>query len=256
MREHETLFLEKLKNEDMESLTKNGRKKELEEYCIKLGFNKSGSSKALASNLLFWYDSKTYKDRIAQWNLKLEIDMKPGLFHGETVRNKIGELWRKKIRPEVLLQNNYTCAICSHKVEPHDASFLDVHEVESYDFKNVVCDLIGLEPICKSCHAFHHWNKTRMISNKERLERLKLHFAKVNGVSVNVFDEYVRLRRVQFEVESNQETMQSIKDHANDLCKINDLFNQPVVRFKVSGEIPYKNEVIEKLKKKNLYFEY
>ena len=162
----------------------------------------------------------------------------------------------KKIRPEVLLQNNYTCAICSHKEEPHDASFLDVHEVESYDFINVVCDLIGLELICKSCHAFHHWNKTRMISNKEQLERLKLHFAKVNGVSVDVFDEYVRLRRVQFEVENNQETMQSIKEHANDLHKMNDFFNQPIVRFKVSGEIPYTNEVIEKLKKKNLYFEY
>ena len=101
MNEQELALLEIMKNETLSSLTKRGRKKELIDYCKKIGLDEKGNANELAFKLITWYDSKTYKERLEKWNLKLEIDMKPPLFHRATIRKNIGALWNKKIRPVI-----------------------------------------------------------------------------------------------------------------------------------------------------------
>lgn len=48
-------------------------------------------------------------------HFKLKIDAKPTMFHGKTVRSNLTQsLWLKKIRTQILIENNYSCVICKH----------------------------------------------------------------------------------------------------------------------------------------------
>jgi len=244
MTDNEKFLLEKLGNENIESLTKRGRKAELEKYCSWIGVPKSGSAKEKASRLLYWYDSKTYKDRLEKYeNLKLKIDVKPGLFHGKTVRKNISQnLWLKKIRLEILSRYDFKCSICGYKPVESERKQLHVHEIESYDIENVLCELKELELICRSCHSFHHIARTYSIATKAQMEELISHFTKINEIERDEYHEYFRLLQHAWRYESMERTDNKI----NSNVKYNP---HKKVRFKISFDIPYRDQVIDQLQK-------
>ncbi len=73
-------------------------------------------------------------------NLKLTIDWKPSAFHYKTVRKSITYTLWKKIRVQVLKDNNYTCSICGYTMQSQaELKKLHVHEVEEYVEKELLC---------------------------------------------------------------------------------------------------------------------
>jgi hypothetical protein len=250
MNNNELILLEKLKNENMESLTKRGRGTELEMYCSWIGRTKQRTVKEKARSLLYWYDSKTYKKRLKKYeNLNLRIELKPGFFHGKTVRGSISQhLWLRKIRPVILSEFNYKCSICSFEPAESDRKQLQVHEVEKYYLDNSICELLGLELICGSCHSFHHIGRTYGVSTSAKMKELINHFTKVNKVDEEDYHEYFKLLKCMW----RDESIKKLDERTySDILSNRD----KKVRFKISCDIPYKEEVINQLKKKDIYVE-
>ncbi|MCY9043080.1 hypothetical protein MOE48_17525, partial [Bacillus inaquosorum] len=168
-------------------------------------------------------------------HFKLKIDAKPTLFHGKTVRKNLTQtLWLKKIRPHILKENNYTCAICKHRPNEENYKELHVHEIEEYDFDNGVVKLIDLDLICENCHAFQHFKRTQLVLSPEQLDRLIIHFTKVNNCSIEEYKRYrKKLQRSVFEqnidrIISQQEGTRTKIEH---------------IRFAILGDIPFKDLV-------------
>lgn len=250
MTDTEKLLLEKLENENIESMTKRGRDAEIEMYCSWIGISKHGTTRDRASSLLDWYDSKTYKERLKKYeNLKLKMDLKPGVFYGKSVRRSISQyLWLKKIRPVILSQNNYKCNICGYIPQESKREQLQVQEMEEYDHENGICELQGLAVICGSCHSFYHIGITYGFSTKSKMEELINHFTKVNGIDKENYYEYFRLLQCLWRDESEKKLgvrNKSVLSHRG-----------MEVKFRISCSMPYKEEVIKQLKVKNLYVEH
>lgn len=125
---------------------------------------------------------------------------------------------------------------------------LHVHEVESYDLEKGICDLKGLELICNKCHSFHHIGRMYGVLNSVQTEDLISHFTKVNKIEKEDYYEYLRLLKLKWRnnVQEKFDKMMSNKEK---------YFAPEKVKFKISCDIPYKDEVISQLKKKNLYIE-
>ncbi|MCY8810649.1 hypothetical protein P8907_20540 [Bacillus atrophaeus] len=181
-------------------------------------------------------------------HFKLKIDAKPTMFHGKTVRKNLTQsLWLKKIRPQILKENNYTCVICKHQPNEENYKELHVHEIEEYDFDNGVVKLIGLDLICANCHAFQHFKRSQLVLSTEQLDRLIIHFTKVNDCSIEEYKRYrKKLQRSVFEqnidrIMFQQKSTRTKIDH---------------IRFAILGDIPFKDLVIERLKQKDVYYEY
>ncbi|KAF1274358.1 MULTISPECIES: hypothetical protein [Bacillus amyloliquefaciens group] len=82
------------------------------------------------------------------------------------------------------------------------------------------------------------------------MERLIEHFAKVNECEINDFKDYRRslLFRPQPEAETKKtKTNLSFQD-----IKAGNY----TVRYAIIGDIPFKDEVIDKLNKKGVYYQY
>lgn len=247
---NENKLIEILANENIETLIVRGRKGELEKYCEQLGLSKVGSSKTLANQLLTWYDSKTYQERLIPYEqLPLTISMKPSRFHRKTVRDSIGVLW-KKVRLEVLLRDNATCSVCGYKPNETELKNLQVHEEEVYYRDKSICELIGIKLVCSYCHDFYHIGRlytSKYITDELREIRIE-HFLKVNNLSRSQYAEYLRLFKLRNRFENDVYNLERIKN-------ISSIPLEPTtkVRFKVGPNIPLRNDVIRKLKEKDLY---
>ncbi|WP_338472609.1 hypothetical protein R4Z10_07675 [Niallia sp. XMNu-256] len=247
MTDNENILLKKLENENMETLIKRGRGAELEQYCSWIGKSIHGTAREKACSLLSWYDSKTYRERLKKYeNLKLKIDIKKGP-HGKTVRGSISQyLGLKKIRPVILSKFNYKCSICGFEPEESERKKLHVHEIEEYDFDTSICELKGLVLICSSCHSFHHLYRTYSIATEAQMDELISHFTRVNGIESEDYHEYFRLLRYSW----RNESMKSLDEMIN-RSVISD--REEKVTFRISFDMPYKEEVIKLLKEKDLY---
>lgn len=170
-------------------------------------------------------------------HFKLKIESKPVSFHGHTVRKNISQTLWKKVRQEALKENKYKCSICGFSPEEDSMKDLHVHEIESYDFQNGICELKGLNLICVKCHSFHHMRRTTMTATKEYMDELIQHFMEVNECDRLDYESYKMAIRLEMRKNS----------------KLNVKFEK--VRFKISGDIPYKQDIINVLKNKGLYAE-
>ncbi|MEC5219970.1 hypothetical protein [Bacillus atrophaeus] len=187
-------------------------------------------------------------------HFKLKIDAKPGMFHGKTVRKAIGQSLWYKIRDRLLKEEPPQCSICRFIPEHVETNKIHIHEQEEYDFENIVVKLTGLKLICANCHAFHHFGFTQMYSSKEKMQQLIEHFIKVNGCSINEFKEYERnlaFKRLPTNLEFSDKNNTVSKLSLQDM-----LTGNYTVKFAIIGDIPLKSDIIEKLNKKDLYFEY
>lgn len=169
----------------------------------------------------------------------LKIGAKPVVFHGKTVRVNVPQSLWTKIRKEVLANQNYECTICHFKPEETELKRLHVHEIERYDFENGICELEALNLICEKCHAFHHMGRTTATATEEYMEELIEHFLDVNDCEWLDYESY---------------KLSVIAETSRDRKNRKDL-SPDSIKFSVTGDIPYKKEVIAHLKKKDLYVE-
>ena len=172
-------------------------------------------------------------------NFKLKIDLKPSVYHGNTVRKNIpASLW-KKIRLEVLDHCNNTCQICGYSVnEKEELRKLHVHEIEEYNNGDFTVILKELSLICIDCHSLQHIGRSLAVFNKMQQERMKQHFINVNNCDEEDFKDYYRYVMERKMIEN---------------LNVVNLNDAKMIKFTVDGEIPYKADVISHLDKKGLY---
>ncbi|WIT26921.1 hypothetical protein [Bacillus phage SPbetaL1] len=193
--------------------------------------------------------------RIMADSFKLKIDVKPSMFHGKTVRKAIGQSLWYKIRDRLLEEDTPQCSICGFVPKQDETCKIHIHEQEEYDFDHIVVKLIGLNLICANCHAFHHFGFTQIYSSKEKMQQLIEHFIKVNGCSINEFEEYKR--SLSFKRLPTILDLYPKKNNTVSKLSLEDMLSGSyTVKFAIVGDIPLKSEVIEKLNKKGLYFQY
>lgn len=195
-------------------------------------------------------EGELWMDKYARF--KLKIDAKPSLFHKHTVRKVIGGALWGKIRKEVLRNREAICSICGYQPHIDQIHRLHVHEIEEYDFENIVVKLIDLDLICVNCHAFHHFGFTQLKANKEKMKELKQHFASVNKCTIEDFEEYRKSLMFKRKTEGQSKAVKincslSLQDISSGNYK---------VMYAIIGEIPFKEQVIERLKQKDVYYAY
>ncbi|WP_427071282.1 HNH endonuclease [Lysinibacillus fusiformis] len=180
-------------------------------------------------------------------NFKLKMDIKPGAYHGNTVRTNISQSLWKKIRSSVLEKNNYACTICGYQPPVEELKKLHVHEVEEYGEDELLCILKDLDLICINCHSMKHIGRTFSRLNNEQLNKLKLHFISVNNCSEDDYKEYLR----EFKFRKREAALEAIEDEVKMLEKNTVLDN--LVLYRIEGNIPFKEEVIKQLANRGLY---
>ncbi|MFE8061647.1 hypothetical protein [Priestia aryabhattai] len=176
-------------------------------------------------------------------HFKLKVDWKPDRFRGHSVKRNISQyLWSKKIRTQILIEREHVCRICGYEPDEANLRYLEMHEIERYDEANLVCNLEGIDLICKRCHAFHHLGFTFSRTTKEQFDELIQHFIKVNNCTEEDFRNHFKaVQDKKFQGILSLAEMKKIREDTR------------VVRYRVTGDIPYKDEVISQLKKKDLY---
>ncbi|WP_052658757.1 hypothetical protein [Bacillus thuringiensis] len=171
-------------------------------------------------------------------HFKLLPDWKPVMFHGHTIRSVVTRTLWNKIRQHTLETYNYTCCICEFKaVSIEEYKKLHVHEVEEYDFKNLVCHLKNLHLICATCHSFHHFQRTLRVLNKDQLINLEKHFMKVNNCEQGILRKCVLQRQNQ---------LKELNIYPSKHNKIT---------FTVDPKLPFYEEILKQLLKKNILFQ-
>jgi hypothetical protein len=182
---------------------------------------------------------------------KLLPSAKPPFFHGSTVRRNSQYLWSKKIRPAVLEQHEKKCSICGW-IPENDTELknLHLHEIESYDFENKVCHLIGIELICMKCHSLQHIGRTKSVLTKEQWEELMQHFVKVNGCSPETDFDLILAKALKREGKFQAQSKMSFGMKLEDILKS----AEKPVRFTINPQIPFAEELEAHLMKKGLLY--
>ncbi|MBR9655000.1 MULTISPECIES: hypothetical protein [Bacillus] len=171
-------------------------------------------------------------------HFKLLPDWKPVIFHGHTIRSVVTRTLWNKIRQHILKTYNYTCCICDFNATSNEEfRKLHVHEVEEYDFENLVCHLKGLQLICATCHSFHHFQRTIRVLNKEQLIHLENHFMRVNNCEKGILHKCVLKK---------QEQLKNLNTY---------LLKHTTVTFTVNKDVPFYDEILKQLIKKNILFQ-
>ncbi|MED3972280.1 hypothetical protein COM86_12590 [Priestia megaterium] len=177
-------------------------------------------------------------------NFKLKVDWKPAPFRGHSVKRNISQSLWSKIRKQILEERECKCRICGYEPDEANLRYLEMHEIERYDEDNLICTLEGIDLICKRCHAFHHLGFTFSRTTKEQFDELIQHFIKVNDCTEEDFRNHFKaVRDKKFQKVPNiAEMIKADKE-------------KRTVKYCITVDIPYKENVILQLKKKELYRE-
>lgn len=179
-------------------------------------------------------------------DFKLTMDLKPGAYHGSSIRKNISQSLWSKIRSVVLEENNYSCTICGYQPQVEKLRQLHVHEVEEYAKDELLCTLKELKLICAKCHSWHHVGRTFSKLNEEQISDLKSHFMQVNNCSEEDYKNYfIEFRRKNSEAILKQFEEKARTPYVTDLDKL--------VLYRIDSGIPYKTKVKEQLADKGLY---
>ncbi|MFP3666580.1 hypothetical protein SB717_15660 [Priestia sp. SIMBA_032] len=175
---------------------------------------------------------------------KLKVDWKPAPFRGHSVKRNISQSLWSKIRKQTLEERECKCRICGYEPDEANLRYLEMHEIERYDEDNLICTLEGIDLICKRCHAFHHLGFTFSRTTEEQFSELIQHFIKVNNCTEEDFRNHYKSVR--------EKKAQKVPDIA-EIMKVSR--EKRAVKYRITADIPYKENVILQLKKKELYRE-
>ncbi len=224
----------------------------LRQTLVKRYKSKSGAKKALERYEWEkrWKEGKELVETFNLSEFKLLPNAKPGLFHNSTVRSNVKYIWQKKVRPAVLELKGKSCSICGWKPEnEQDIKNLQLHEVEEYDFDNMVCHLKDIVVVCGKCHSFHHIARTKSVTNKEQWYDLLRHFVTVNGCTTDIVKYWPQFESRVFRLE-NEKT----KKQYGELPPFRDLRNKTVC-YSINAHIPFVNEMMRKLDEQGLLYQ-
>ncbi|MFB5269308.1 hypothetical protein ACE41H_21335 [Paenibacillus enshidis] len=181
-------------------------------------------------------------DKLSDYKLKIDIKTD---FHGHTVRKNIPRSLWNKIRLAILEEYNYTCSVCGNSPPEEQYKTLNVHEIEEHINDEIrLCVLKGLDLLCWDCHAFQHIGRTLGVLSEEQINKLILHFMKVNNCSKSDYKEYYR-SIMQKNAEMVMERISKIRKGSVAIEKS--------VFYRIDAEIPYKEDVIKQLADKGIY---
>ncbi|MFS0763924.1 HNH endonuclease [Peribacillus phoenicis] len=177
-------------------------------------------------------------------SFKLTIDWKSRIYNGQVVRNNISHtLWRK-IRLQVLKQNNNTCQICGYSTnEKSELRNLHVHEIEEHHKDEFLVTLKELSLICKDCHSFQHIGRSLGVYDEIGKEKMIQHFMKVNNCTTDDYEDYLNhLKEIKYDDHLIYRRLEFEHD-----------FELDPIMFRIEGEIPYKDKVVHELTEKDMY---
>lgn len=126
-------------------------------------------------------------------DMKLRIEMVPEPLWGKNLRSDegLGRYRWDKLRKAIMAERGKSCIICGSDEQPHG------HEVWEYQEtkKTGIARLIGVEIVCRDCHAIHHWGQTTKLMEEgaittEDLHDLVAHFCTVNKCKPRHFDRH------------------------------------------------------------------
>ena len=107
--------------------------------------------------------------------LKPEILTHPNIpkpLHGISPRTIMGDEWWNKTRQEVYARYNYHCIACGvSKLEAQGPKWLEAHEFWEINYREGVCKIKSIEPLCHYCHNFIHSGRLKKIMGKEKTKQ-------------------------------------------------------------------------------------
>jgi len=98
----------------------------------------------------------------------------PKPLHGLNPRSLLGQEWWDKKRKEAAMKENYHCWACG--VSAKDAkyhSWLEGHEVYTYDYERGTGTLSEIVSLCHSCHNFIHSGRLKILLKKREISKDK-----------------------------------------------------------------------------------
>lgn len=125
--------------------------------------------------------------------------------------------------------------------EKEELRNLHVHEIEEYGNKAFLITLKGLSLKCKDCHSLQHIGRSLSVMDEVGKEKMKQHFMKVNDCTANDFDKYLSDVK-QFKAKEHLKYQKMVIDPDYD----------PFM-YRIEGEIPYKDKVVNELTTKDIY---
>lgn len=193
----------------------------------------------------------------------------PQYVQEKNVRKACGTKIWNNVRAELIEKTGCTCTICGYHTQ--DTAELDAHEIWEIDEENCVLKLKKIVLICKRCHQCHHPESSIMKSiendQKKNVEReiskkqlLDIHMMRVNQCNQDTLIQYKlqkedlkEQREAFFRLRLNPKTGKPMdEEYANKIKRL----KSSKWYFYVEDNIPCHDEIISKLKEKDLYYEY
>jgi 5-methylcytosine-specific restriction endonuclease McrA len=117
---------------------------------------------------------------------KLWANMIPSFSFSRNLRSVFSRQEWDLIREATHEKDEHRCAICGKE------KWLEVHEDWAFDYENILQRLTDINAICFYCHRNKHLGHSNLMALHSQLdsEKLKEHWAKINGVNIESFDNY------------------------------------------------------------------
>jgi hypothetical protein len=137
-------------------------------------------------------------------DLRLYAEMVPEGSWYENARSWLTQREWTTVRTAVYRLFGGKCSVCGD--EPARGR-LHCHEQWSYDDATGVQSLVGLTALCARCHDIKHLGSlmARVEDGKASLSAAVRHFCRVNGCTVETFDDHVRAVVAQWEERSRRQ---------------------------------------------------
>jgi hypothetical protein len=199
-------------------------------------------------------DVTPYLDQFSDFKLNMG-GRKPKYAQGITIAKTITKALWNSIREEFLTQSNNTCSICGYHTD--ETKYLHLHEDWEYDEDNFILRLKGISLICNHCHDCQHSDHAvlrKKGEEKETVDRLGMHFMRVNRCSQATYKAYRKWHRSFFDSEMLKLMNLEVEERNKEFARQRFLKEQNW-RFFLYNELPYRDEVIKQLKKKDRYID-
>ena len=118
--------------------------------------------------------------------MKLTIELVPSTSWLNNLRSILSKKDWDTLRRQTYIDAEYKCEVCSGVGSKH---LVECHETWSYDDKKKIQKLEGLIALCPKCHMVKHMGFAYIKGNGEKA---KNHFIKINKISENKANKYIK----------------------------------------------------------------
>ena len=123
--------------------------------------------------------------------LKLAIEPRPSSTWGITLANLLPKKEWDEIRFDCYREADYQCEICENVNDK-----LHCHEVWGFDDRKKIQKLLTIICLCILCHDVKHFGRSSQVYDKKRVEKLIIHWCKVNDKTKADFQKHLAEIRI------------------------------------------------------------